>query len=62
MPYNARHKWRAGSSLGVDFKDTAATTDQISSKPQDNARPSSCHCYALECITGLALSWQADLS
>ncbi len=45
--YNAGHKWRASAGPGRCIG-TLVGINQDSSKPQDIARPSSCHCYATE--------------
>ena len=42
---NARHKWRAGSTLRY-VKRKLADIKQSLQKPHNTARPSSCHCYA----------------
>ena len=45
--YNVRHKWRADETP-EDIKSISVAINKDSSKPQDKARPSSCHCYATE--------------
>jgi len=48
--YNAGHKWRATINR-VNLKANRIGMNQYSEKPQEIARPSSCHCSASAILT-----------